>query len=74
MSVDHGRRHIPVAQEFLDGPDVRSHLPEGGWRGPGIHMKRPRTGQGPETGDEVVAIRVIAENGLPHESTGHDMM
>ncbi len=32
-----------------------------GYQGPGILMKLPRTGQGAETGDEVVAIRVIAK-------------
>ncbi len=37
-------------------------------------MKRPRAGQGPELGNEVVAIRVITKNGLAHVSTGHDMM
>ena len=45
-----------------------------GYQGPGIHMKLPRTGQGAETGYEVVTIRVIAKYGLPHDSTGHDMM
>ena len=36
---------------------------------PGIHMKRSSFGQGPETHREV-----IAENGLPHDPTGLDMM
>ncbi len=33
MSVDHGRRHIPVAQELLDGPDVVAIFQEVGGKG-----------------------------------------
>ncbi len=33
MSVDHGRRHIPVAQRLLDGPDVVAIFQEAGSKG-----------------------------------------
>jgi hypothetical protein len=43
-------------------------------QGPGIHMKRSSLSQGAETGDEVIAIRVIAKYGLPRYPARHDMM
>ncbi len=30
MGVDHGRRHIPVAQELMDGPNIITVLQEMG--------------------------------------------
>ncbi len=33
MSVDHGRRHVPVVQQLLDGPDVVAIFQEAGSKG-----------------------------------------
>ena len=41
VRVDHGGRDVAMAQEFLDGPDVRSPLKEGGCE---TVAKRVRTG------------------------------